>query len=1730
MAATTTSLRLAPACATLRADPAHSLKGATTVKAVPKRQRAGAARAAMMEAPPVPMKSHEEKNLPHIEQIKALSLVTAIKTPYLPDGRFDIDAYDYLVHHQIENGTEAIIVGGTTGEGHLMSWDEHVMLIAHTVNCFGDQIKVIGNTGSNSTGEAMHATEQGFAVGMHAALQINPYYGKTSVDGIIQHYKAVLPMGPAIIYNVPGRTGTDLTPDVIEELAQHENFAGVKECVGNDRVSAHTSKGIVVWSGNDDQCHDAKWKHGANGVISVLSNLVPGTCSPEIGRDSKSLPIVSPKSLPDIPILRNRVLARAVLARPLSLSHNHASSHRVAYRPRPRSSPTVFHAAPLHLPYSFRLYLFSPAKPHAAPLFPHPPPPPSPALPPCSFPLPLPAAPYGTLSSPLLPLSVVPPCSVPTHSPSPPPALASAPRALLQPARRALLRPARRALPPCASRSAALRVAPCCPARRALLQPTGRALLQPVRSDLLPHTLRPAALHSARPAALSTARPVLQPPAQSARGELPNSTSGTSSTSSTPSRTSSARPAALSTTRPVLRAPCPAALSNRAAPPSPSGPAQPEPRRPTLITSPTEQRCPARAAPPSPSRPPATTAAAGGGAAGSDGSADGDGGVEGATRSAGGAASAARATGSAGGAAGAGAARGGQRRSLPLPDDPTPQQLREWVLQRARPGGGGFGFLRTAQRRQQSQQETFSPQMLSELFPQRCVTRSVEAATLGASESAAALGASKPAAVLGASEFAAALGARASPATGPSLAEALHTFTLDSDASRCFFRDCTTLTPLTALVPVSLADPTGGPVVARVSTVLPCPAVPSDSLSSLHLPTISTVLVTNTAIQDVCVDTFIPGGQRMAICQVAASSRVSVSGQLATSCSCQVLSHHTLLRHHRLVHPSLPCLHGMHSCLLVSGLPRSLPSFPRSPALPCLPYVEGRQRAAPHSSEFPPTTAPLQTLHMDVWGPVSVSGTDQERYFLLVVDDYTRYTTVFPLRRKANVSSGIIQTFTLPASPQQNGIAVHRIGLIMERPCPHSGGQGRLAMRQCFGSGARSPLFAMPKRASSPLALSAASSLASPPTPRHGTFTSCARVESSPLRTSPLTSLTGPAPSGVSQVDPPPLVEPLEISSDSSGPAEGDDPAADDTAATRRSPRLETPPGFSPRPSSPPPQPAAVDYGAETAGAEPGGAETEGKGSGGAATGSDATGDTGSGGAATGGADSGGPASPSGSGAVGDPAEGPGAGQPPQPDLREMFLRRAIHAWIVRQGSPGGGVYGPTGAAAASPGGTTGAGGTGGTAGGAGGAAGAGGTRGAGGGGGAGATSPRGATGAGGAGPTSPGGTAGARGAGAAGLGGAAGAAGAASAGGVGAAGTALRRPFFYPQPLSASTHVHARRVARPRPLAVPGTHGMSLRLSSVPQRVVLPEPPASSLLHVLDPESNLACAASPTVTRLLASVITDPDLESTAAFALITELVDFAARSHLDYVASLVTESESVCPPSVGGELALGNPDALDIPTLRSYAEAIVGGYSSQWQIAMDTEMASWKSIGTYVDEVPPPGANIVDGMWIFRVKRPPSSPPAFKARYVARGFMYVDDQVLQRFGFQFSSPQPTPVSTGHSLSAPPSDESVEPSGSYPELVGCLVYLMTCTRPDLAYPLSLLARYVAPGRHRKVHGDAAKSVVHYWCSTSGMELVLGGQGSVVLIGYSDASWANDQVTQRSSHGHTFSLGSGSVS
>ncbi|CAI7885985.1 unnamed protein product, partial [Closterium sp. NIES-54] len=474
-------------------------------------------------------------------------------------------------------------------------------------------------------------------------------------------------------------------------------------------------------------------------------------------------------------------------------------------------------------------------------------------------------------------------------------------------------------------------------------------------------------------------------------------------------------------------------------------------------------------------------------------------------------------------------------------------------------------------------------------------------------------------------------------------------------------------------------------------------------------------------------------------------------------------------------------------------------------------------------------------------------------------------------------------------------------------------------------------------------------------------------------------------------------------------------------------------------------------------------------------------------------------------------------------------------------------------------------------------------------------------------------------------------------------------RTFSLPPPAA----LPERREPESRPV-LPESRPASLESRSespVRTRVPLPSPPASSLPDGLDPESDSLRAALPTVTRFLATVVTDPLFESTAASALVAKLVDFAAACRLDCATSLVAESASasVCPPSVRGECALhtdvledrqeefecfvaavphlvsmllapeGDPDAPDIPTPRSYAEAIEGsppvfkaryvarGISQQqgvdffqtfsptpkmthlWVLLhvaahRDYELHSLDFSTTFLQ------GNLHEEIWL---RRPPvftgSFPagtqwslrrPVYGLRQAPHDLVFTTADtaalahmnselqkrhtctdlgeltsylglhitqdsaqrtftltqshmvymVLQGFGFTYSSSQSTPLPTGHSLSAPPSDESVEPSGPYLELVGCLMYLMTFTRPDLAYPLSLFARYVAPGRHRKVHWDAAKRVLRYLCSTSGMGLVLGGRARVVLTGHADASWVDDLAMQRSSQGYTFSLGSSSVS
>ena len=225
------------------------------------------------------MSIDNSRKTPATQALQKLRLFTAIKTPYTESGKIDLEAFDAHAQTQIDNGVEGFIIGGTTGEGHLFNWAEHIMLIAHTKAVFGDSCSIVGNVGSNNTSEANYAADQGFAVGMDAALHINPYYGKTSTAGVLHHLTQCLEHGPTIIYNVPGRTAQDIPISTMMEIAEHKNFAGVKECMGRERIQAYSDVGVITWSGNDDEAHEVRHEAGCQGVISVTANLVPGLFS-----------------------------------------------------------------------------------------------------------------------------------------------------------------------------------------------------------------------------------------------------------------------------------------------------------------------------------------------------------------------------------------------------------------------------------------------------------------------------------------------------------------------------------------------------------------------------------------------------------------------------------------------------------------------------------------------------------------------------------------------------------------------------------------------------------------------------------------------------------------------------------------------------------------------------------------------------------------------------------------------------------------------------------------------------------------------------------------------------------------------------------------------------------------------------------------------------------------------------------------------------------------------------------------------------------------------------------------------------------------------------------------------------------------------------------------------------------------------------------------------------------
>ena len=204
----------------------------------------------------------------------------AIVTPMHADGSLDIQALHRLIDFHINEGTDGIVIVGTTGESPTVDYDEHRTLIKTTVDYVAGRIKVIAGTGANSTKEAIELTQAAKDLGADACLLVAPYYNKPTQEGLYQHYKAVAEAVdiPQILYNVPGRTGVDLSNDTTLRLAQIKNIVGIKDATGSIErgtdLILRAPKDFAIYSG-DDATGMALMLIGGKGVISVTANVAP---------------------------------------------------------------------------------------------------------------------------------------------------------------------------------------------------------------------------------------------------------------------------------------------------------------------------------------------------------------------------------------------------------------------------------------------------------------------------------------------------------------------------------------------------------------------------------------------------------------------------------------------------------------------------------------------------------------------------------------------------------------------------------------------------------------------------------------------------------------------------------------------------------------------------------------------------------------------------------------------------------------------------------------------------------------------------------------------------------------------------------------------------------------------------------------------------------------------------------------------------------------------------------------------------------------------------------------------------------------------------------------------------------------------------------------------------------------------------------------------------------------
>lgn len=204
----------------------------------------------------------------------------AIITPFNADGSINYDELGRIIDDQIENGTDAIVICGTTGEASTMTDDEHLECIRFAVKHTAGRVPVIAGTGSNDTRYAIELSKEAEEVGADALLHVSPYYNKTTQKGLIAHFTAIADAVniPIVLYNIPGRTGMGFDVSTVKELAKHRNIVAIKEASGNisyaAKLIAECGDDIDVYSGNDDMIVPLM-SLGAKGVISVLSHVLP---------------------------------------------------------------------------------------------------------------------------------------------------------------------------------------------------------------------------------------------------------------------------------------------------------------------------------------------------------------------------------------------------------------------------------------------------------------------------------------------------------------------------------------------------------------------------------------------------------------------------------------------------------------------------------------------------------------------------------------------------------------------------------------------------------------------------------------------------------------------------------------------------------------------------------------------------------------------------------------------------------------------------------------------------------------------------------------------------------------------------------------------------------------------------------------------------------------------------------------------------------------------------------------------------------------------------------------------------------------------------------------------------------------------------------------------------------------------------------------------------------------